>query len=111
MAIHPKVYQSRTANAKKTIAKMDPAVKAEIEKMYLNKKPKTKPTVISRSKPSTNKKKLTGNDAIKEYQKQISPEGMAAAEAAAKKALDKKYPGMFIPETRTTPGVRRGKKK
>ena len=44
---------------------------------------------------------------MKEYQKQISPQGMASANAAAKKALENKYPGMFIPETRTTPGVKR----
>ena len=40
---------------------------------------------------------------------QISPKGVAAAEAAARKALEEKYPGMFIPEKRTTPGVRRGR--
>lgn len=66
----------------------------------INKKPKPKPTAST----------LKGKDAIKEYQKQISPKGMASAEAAAKKAIEKKYPGMFIPQTRTTPGVRRGKK-
>ena len=52
-------------------------------------------------------KKLTGEAAMKEYQKQISPQGMASANAAAKKALENKYPGMFIPETRTTPGIKR----
>ena len=55
------------------------------------KKPKPKPTV------------LKGKAAIDAYKKSISPKGMAKAEAAAKKALEKKYPGMFIPETRTTP--------
>ncbi len=50
--------------------------------------PKPKPTV------------LKGKAAINEYQKQISPKGMAAAEAAARKALEQKYPGMYIPETR-----------
>ena len=45
--------------------------------------------------------------AIKEYQKQISPKGIAAAEAAAKKAIEKKYPGLFIPETKiSSPGRR-----
>ena len=52
-------------------------------------------------------KKLTGEAAIKEFQKQISPQGVAKANADAKKALEKKYPGMFIPETRTTPGVKK----
>jgi hypothetical protein len=52
---------------------------------------------------------LKGKAAIDAYQKSISPEGMAKANADAKKALENKYPGMFIPETRTTPGVKRKK--
>jgi len=109
MDIHPKVYQSRVANAKKAVTKMDPATKAAIEKMYSGKKPKTKPIVISKGKPSSNKKKLTVNDAISEYQREISPRGVQAAERAAREAIEKKYPGMFIPETRTKPGVRKRK--
>ena len=50
---------------------------------------------------------LKGEAAIKEFQKQISPQGVAKANADAKKALENKYPGMFIPETRTTPGVKK----
>ena len=50
---------------------------------------------------------LKGKAAIDAYQKSISPQGMAKANADAKKALENKYPGMFIPETRTTPGVKR----
>jgi len=52
---------------------------------------------------------LKGQAAIKEFQKQISPQGMAAAEAAAKRALEQRYPGMFnsIPEKRTTAGVKK----
>ena len=61
-------------------------------------------------KPTPKPKKLTGEAAMKEYQKQISPQGMASANAAAKKALENRYPGMFIPETRTTPGVKAKKK-
>ena len=53
------------------------------------------------------KPKLKGEAALKEFQKQISPEGMAKFQADAKKALEKKYPGMFIPKTRTTPGVKK----
>jgi len=49
----------------------------------------------------------TGKVAIDAYQKSISPEGMAKANADAKKAIEKKYPGMFVPETRTTPGVKK----
>ena len=32
---------------------------------------------------------------------------MAKFQADAKKALEEKYPGMFIPQTRTTSGVKR----
>jgi hypothetical protein len=55
-------------------------------------------------------RKLTGKDAIKEFQKEISPKGVAAANAAAKKAIEKKYPGMFVPGTRNSAGVRKGGK-
>jgi len=49
---------------------------------------------------------------LKDFGMTISPKGVAAAEAAAKKALEEKYPGMFIPQTRTTAGVKKvGKKK
>ena len=58
------------------------------------------------------KKKLTENqkreEIIKQHQKRISPSGIAAAEAAAKAALEKKYPGMFIPQTRTSTRINRG---
>ncbi len=55
--------------------------------------------------------KLKGEAALKEFQKQTSPKGVAAADAAAKKALEKKYPGMFIPETRTKAGVKKVEKR
>jgi hypothetical protein len=51
--------------------------------------------------------KITREEIIKSFQKSISKKGVAASDAAAKKAIEKKYPGMFIPETRTTPGVKR----
>ena len=54
-------------------------------------------------------KVLKGQAAINEFQKQISPKGMAAAEAAAKKALEQRYPGMFIPEKRIAPTPKRGR--
>jgi len=53
--------------------------------------PKPKP------KPKSTPK---GEAAIQEYQRQISPKGMAQAEADARAALEKKYPGMFIPKKR-----------
>ena len=55
-------------------------------------------------------KVLKGNAAINEFQKQISPKGVAAAEAAARRALEQKYPGMFVPQTRTAPSPKTKKK-
>lgn len=55
----------------------------------------------------TPKKPLTGDAAIKAYQREISPKGMAEAEAAARKALDAKYPGLYLPQARTTAGVKK----
>jgi hypothetical protein len=54
----------------------------------------------------SNPKKV--EDILKQNQKNISPKGVAAADAAAKKALETKYPGMFVPSTRRTAGVNRG---
>jgi hypothetical protein len=62
-----------------------------------NPKPTPKPTV------------LRGKAAVDAYQKSITPKGVASADAAAKKALEERYPGMFIPQTRTTPNVNRGR--
>ena len=67
-----------------------------------------------KSKPSVEKAKSTARkiQVLREFQKSISPAAVAAADAAAKKALEEKYPGMFIPQTRTTAGVKKvGKKK
>ncbi len=60
-------------------------------------KPKPKPTVSK------------GKAAIDAYQKSITPEALAKANAEAKKALEEKYPNMFIPGTRTTAGVYRSR--
>lgn len=81
-----------------------------------NKTPGSGPKELMPKKINTPSKRkvlpLTGEAAIKEYQRSISPKGMAEANAAAKKAIEKKYPGMFIPETRTKAGVKKvGKKK
>ena len=52
---------------------------------------------------------LKGKAAVDAYRKSISPKGMASASAAAKKALEDKYPNMFVPETRTTAGIHRAR--
>jgi hypothetical protein len=78
-------------------------------------KPKPKPFKGDTKKPAPYKgdtKKpapYTGEAAKKKYQEEISPDGMAAANAAAKKALEERYPGMFIPGTRNTAGLNRGR--
>jgi len=64
----------------------------------------TKPSVkkpmpkMEGAKPGTKKlmpKKLTGPDAVKEIQRRTSPAGVKKAETGAKKAIDKKYPGLY----------------
>jgi hypothetical protein len=44
---------------------------------------------------TTTKAKLTGPAAVRELQRQVSPAGVKKAEANAKKAIDKKYPGLI----------------
>ena len=57
------------------------------------------------------KSKLKGEAALKAFQNQIAPKGMAKFEADARKAIEKKYPGMFVPQTRTKAGVKKVGKK
>ena len=69
------------------------------------KRPSAKPVPLlpAPKKPSRNgatpvpmpKKTLRGPDAIREYQRQISPKGIKKTESGAKKALDNKYPGLY----------------
>jgi hypothetical protein len=40
-------------------------------------------------------KPLRGPAAIKELQRQVSPSGVKKTESGAKKAIDKKYPGLY----------------
>lgn len=51
--------------------------------------PKTGPSSKKKNMP------LTGPAAIKAIQKRTSPSGVKKAEAGAKKAIDKKYPGLY----------------
>ena len=57
----------------------------------------TKKTVKTKSttKSKTSAKPLTGEAAAKELQKRTSPKGVKEFEKGAKKALDKKYPGLY----------------
>jgi hypothetical protein len=51
---------------------------------------------------------LKGKAAIDAFQKSIRPENVAKANLDAKKALETKYPGMFLPEVRTSTHINRG---
>ena len=48
---------------------------------------------MAAKKPAS--KTLTGPAAIKAMQDRVSPTGVKKAEAGAKKAIDKKYPGLY----------------
>jgi len=50
---------------------------------------KSQPKTTAKSKP------LTGPAAVKAIQNRTSPAGVKKAEAGAKKAIDKKYPGLY----------------
>jgi hypothetical protein len=83
------------ADMKKPNAPRKPAVKRP------NSKPVPMP--VAPKKPSRNgatpvpmpKKNLRGPAAIKEIQRQVSPSGVKKVESGAKKAIDKKYPGLY----------------
>jgi hypothetical protein len=47
------------------------------------------------AKKTTKAKTLTGPAAVKALQDRVSPAGVKKAEAGAKKATDKKYPGLY----------------
>ena len=53
--------------------------------------PKTKPAMPKSKGPAV----LTGEAAAKALQKRTSPKGVKEYEKGAKKALDKKYPGLY----------------
>ena len=122
--IDPKAYAARITKAKKIVAAMDPATKAKIKEMYpkiakeavansalnpkkVDMKKKTAPMkpTVSRA-PSKGVKKpmpkigakpkpLTGPAAVAEIQRRTSPAGVKKAEMDAKKATNKKYPGLY----------------
>jgi hypothetical protein len=62
------------------------------------KKPAPKKITGKPVSPSNKKlmpKQLTGKEAVDALQKRVSPSGVKKAEAGAKKAIDKKYPGLY----------------
>jgi hypothetical protein len=59
--------------------------------------PASKPSLKSPPKSSKRlmPKKVTGEAAARQYQKEISPKGMASSKAKQSQAIDKKYPGLY----------------
>jgi hypothetical protein len=93
VSIDPKAAAKRITNAKKIIAKADPAVKAKIKGMY---PAVTKKAIVDKAlspKKATAKPQIS--KAEKAMAKELSPKGVKAAEKMQKGAIDKKYPGMF----------------
>ena len=66
-------------------------MKKPIVKKTAVKRPAVKPVPLPKPKP----KPLTGPAAVKAMQDRVSPAGVKKAEAGAKKAIDKKYPGLY----------------
>jgi hypothetical protein len=82
---------------KKTTEKMKPATKVKITGTASS-KPQISGSMIKSQPKTTAKtkaKSLTGAEAIKAIQKRVSPAGVKKAEAGAKKAIEKKYPGLY----------------
>jgi hypothetical protein len=61
----------------------------------LAKNPLTPTRGQNKSKVTPKSKLLTGEAAAKELQKRTSPKGVKEFEKGAKKALEKKYPGLY----------------
>jgi hypothetical protein len=91
---------------KKTQAQIDAALAAskkaaEARRKLLPSKDKRSEIInaqqarINRSKPTATPKPLTGPAAVKALQDRVSPSGVKKAETGAKKAIDKKYPGLY----------------
>ena len=59
-------------------------------------KPQVSGSMIkSQPKTTAKSKALTGPAAVEAIQKRVSPAGVKKAESGAKKAIDKKYPGLY----------------
>jgi hypothetical protein len=59
--------------------------------------PRTPSTGVRKPMPKivTKPKPLTGPAAVEAIQRRVSPSGVKKAESGAKKAIDKKYPGLY----------------
>ena len=57
--------------------------------------PTRAPNTTGSKMPKRAPKPLTGPGAVAEIQRRVSPSGVKKAESGAKKAIDKKYPGLY----------------
>jgi hypothetical protein len=69
------------------------------------KKPATRLVAPAKKKPMS----LTGPAAVEALQKRVSPAGVKKAESGAKKAIDKKYPGLYKATKKVTGKVNKSK--
>jgi len=81
-----------------------PAMKKPTVSRAPSKTPKTPMPKIGK-KPAP----LTGPAAVEALQKRVSPSGVKKAEAGAKKAIDKKYPGLYKATKEVTGKVNKSK--
>ena len=56
-------------------------------------------------------KPVTGAAAVKANQQRVSPSGVAKAEAQARAAIEKQYPGLYIPEVKKATDLSRSRNK
>jgi hypothetical protein len=84
------------ANMKKSDPMLAKQVKKDVkflkEKVAAKKAAAKAPTKTTTKAPA---KKLVGPAAVEALQKRVSPSGVKKAEMDAKKAIDKKYPGLY----------------
>lgn len=81
--------------SKKTTEKMKSTAKVKITGTATSKPQVSASMTKSQPKTTAKSKPLTGAEAIKAIQDRTSPAGVKKAEAGAKKAIDKKYPGLY----------------
>ena len=96
-----KAFQNskKTRPSKGTIAKPAPRSPAKpgtaAERAARTKAMEARKQAIMQTRKPVTPSPLRGPSAVKEIQRQVSPSGVKKTESNAKKALDKKYPGLY----------------
>ena len=80
---------------KKANEKMKSTPKVKITGSASSKPQVSSSMIKSQPKTTAKSKPLTGPAAVKALQDRVSPSGVKKAETGAKKAIDKKYPGLY----------------